>query len=501
MTTKVRAFTLLSLGAPLLAAQAQTAQPALGAAPAAPLSPVEQAIKDIKNPVSWLTWGGDLRFRNEYFNNGQTLTSDPALNPRFAPLHEQDYFRFRGRLWTSITPVENLSLNARVAAEPRVFMKPASFGSYFGQSGAEWRYGIVDNLNVQWKRPLDLPANIIVGRQDLVLGDGWLMVDGTPVDGSWTFFVDAARITYELKDQHTTIDAVGLMQFARPDAWLPTIGSSTDASPAGYFLTDQNEKGAILWVANKSIPTVNVDGYFMYKHDTRVNNPPTGRSGDNADIYTVGARLSGLVQDHWKYSAEGAYQFGEKQDPTINNALLDPKARTSGYRDISAFGVNTKLSYLFKDKLNNQIGLAYEFLSGDDPGTKGDEMFDVLWGRWPRWSEIYNVYSYIPETRVAQTANLHRFGPTYSLTPMKNMDFSLSYYLLFSDEDVPTRANVPTIYSGDNNFRGHYLQAWLKYKFSAHLSGHLWGEVVFPGNYYQDRDTISWLRAEVLLTF
>ena len=44
-------------------------------------------------------------------------------------------------------------------------------------------------------------------------------------------------------------------------------------------------------------------------------------------------------------------------------------------------------------------------------------MFDVLWGRWPRWSELYNIYSYIPESRVGQTANVHRFGPGWSLNP------------------------------------------------------------------------------------
>ena len=46
-------------------------------------------------------------------------------------------------------------------------------------------------------------------------------------------------------------------------------------------------------------------------------------------------------------------------------------------------------------------------------------MFDVLWGRWPRWSEMYNIYSYVHETRVGQTANLIRFGPTWSVNPTK----------------------------------------------------------------------------------
>ena len=120
--------------------------------------------------------------------------------------------------------------------------------TYFERSGMQWRYGIIDTLNVQWKKPLDLPATVTVGRQDINLGDNWLFGDGTPEDGSFTSFLDSARVTVDLKDQHTTIDAIGIVQYARPDAWLPTIGPSTTqgGNPNAYLLTDQNEKGAVL---------------------------------------------------------------------------------------------------------------------------------------------------------------------------------------------------------------------------------------------------------------
>ncbi len=278
-----------------------------------------------------------------------------------------------------------------------------------------------------------------------------------------------------------------------------------------------------LWVANKSLPAANVDGYFIYKQDNRLNSAPEATFGDNAAICTAGGRLSGLVHHHWKYTAEGAYQFGRKQDPELNmggaNPLLGPGAQTTGFRDISAFGVNTKLSYLFKDCWSNQLSVSYEFLSGDHPGTANDEMFDVLWGRWPRWSEMYNIYSYVQETRVGQTANLHRFGPTWSVTPLQNLEFNASYFALFADQEVPTRdldhalsgllgPNPPSPFSGANpgttgggNFRGHYLQAILKYKFSRHLSGHLWSEFLLPGNYYVSHGLVDFLRAEVMVTF
>ena len=528
MTTKAQALTIITLGATLVIASAQTNQTTATAPAAAPLalSSMEQMTQDIKNPFSWLNWGGDLRIRNEYFNNALSLTSAKPGTPggsAFGEVHSQDYFRFRGRLWTAITPTDDLSLNARLAAEPRDFLQPSFSDTYYSQSGMQWRYGIVDNLNVQWKKPLDLPATLTVGRQDIFLGDGWLVGDGSPEDGSFTYFLDAARFTYNLEDQKTTIDAIGIVQYGRPDAWLPTLGPSSSvqttlASPGApyghvepFLLTDQNEKGAILWIANKSVPAANVDAYFIYKHDSALNDYPVSLFTDNADIYTVGSRISGALSDHWKYSAEGAYQFGRKQDANLNlggnNPLLAPSAQTTGFRDLSAFGVNSQLSYLFNDQWKDQLSLSFEFLSGDNPNTKGDEMFDVLWGRWPSWSEMYNVYSYVQETRVGQTANLYRVGPTWNVTPIKDLNFSASYYALFADQAAPTRdfdnleglGNGPFTTTG--TFRGHYLQGVLKYKFSRHMTGHLWSEFLFPGDYYTSNQMMTFLRAEVMFTF
>jgi len=514
------AATLLAIAFVAVTATAQTTATTkmadtTNAGPAASIWTFDEFAKQMKNPTGWFNWGGDFRVRNEYFNSALSLTTDPHLSPLFAPVHEQEYLRYRGRVWASLMPIDTLSFNVRLAAEPREFIRPATMDTFYQSTGMQWRYGIFDNLNVQWKKPLDLPATLTVGRQDIFLGDGWLVGDGTPEDGSFTYFLDSARLTYDLKDQHTTIDAIGIIQYARPDAWLPTIGASgtVPGDPEGLLLTDQNEKGAILWIANKSLPEANLDGYFIYKHDTRLNSPPEASFGDNADIYTLGGRVSGLLDDHWKYSVEGAYQFGEKQDPELNqggsNPLLAPSAQTTGFRDIKAFAVNNKLNYLFKDPWNNQLAFSYEFISGDNSRTGNDEMFDVLWGRWPRWSEMYNIYSYVPESRVGQTANLHRFGPTWSVTPIKDLDFSLSYYALLADQNAPTRAlnqafGLPaadTPFTNNGNFRGHYFQAILKYKFTKNISGHLWSEFLLPGDYYVSRGMVDFLRAEMMFTF
>ena len=526
MTTKSKSLSITALAATLTVVQAQTPTPtssvatptASSPAAAAPeLSPAEQMIKDIKNPVSWMTWGADFRLRNEYYKNAKSI-SNKAVN------NEQDYFRFRPRIWTSITPVDDLSLNVRLTAEPRDYIDPSNSKQFnvaqnpnfgkpgqpkVGYTGVDWSYGIFDQLNIQWKNVLSQPVTLKVGRQDILLGEGWLTGDGTPLDGSWTAYQDAARMTLDLKDAKTTVDVIGLVDYAATDAWLPTINEQHRA------VTDQNDRGAILYVANKSIPEAHLDGYFMYKQDnidaTLLNNPTGGvNQADNAHIYTLGGMLSGLCAEHWKYSLEGAYQFGDIQDKNIVD-VTDPTLRASSkWRDLNAFGVNDKLIYQFNDSLKNQVGIQYEYATGDNPNTKADERFDLLWGRYPRWSDLYG-FTEATEGRVYQTGNLHRFGPTWSIAPIKDMTFTLNYFALFADQEVATRvaAANQALFSntaannGHGNFRGHYLQSIARYRINPHVAAMLQGEVLFPGDFYasQTRPVESFVRAEMLFTF
>ncbi len=472
------------------------AAPPPAGTPAAPkpAPPAPSAFEDFaaksKKPVDWFSWGADLRVRQEYFDTSLSLTSDDALA-------EQNLMRFRGRLWTTFTPMTDLTLNARLAAEPRYFLKDGFAGTYRSdhnnpREGMEWRYGILDNLNVKWNNMFGSPVSMSVGRQDLLFGDfwnWWLVADGTPGDGSWTYFLDSARATVDLKDIKTKIDAVYIYQNARPDEWIPTFDNSWN-----YGLTEQNEQGVILYASNKLLENTTVDAYFIYKRDDA-----EFANGDNADIFTLGARFAGYFADRFHYSVEGAYQFGEKQDPTVRT----PVNVGADERDLSAFGGNAKLSYLFKDRLNNQAHVVFEYLSGDDPDTTGDdEMFDILWGRWPRWSELY-IYSYARETsgKVAQLNNLMRVGAGWTTTPMKNMSLGAYYNALFAPEEVPTRTVAAARFSQDGNFRGHMAQAVLGYTCNKHVKYHVWAELVNQDDYYAQRDLMTFFRWEVSFTW
>ena len=104
---------------------------------------------------------------------------------------------------------------------------------------------IIDNLNLSLKNFLDLPATAIIGRQDMFLGQGWLVADGTPMDGSRTFYFDAARFTYDLAEK-TKLDTIYISNMPNSDWWLKPINDRNK------YVTQEEEQGAILYLTDKS---------------------------------------------------------------------------------------------------------------------------------------------------------------------------------------------------------------------------------------------------------
>ncbi|MGE5608635.1 MAG: alginate export family protein, partial [Bacillota bacterium] len=330
-------------------------QAAEAEAPKAPAAKSEQAavqppvaaekdwVDQVKQPAPWFKWGADERVRQEYIQNPFFFDTDP-------PGHEWNFLRLRSRVWGTLSPAEQIDINARLTWESRYWFTPESRPEPASGNDGPWDWSDVvwDNLNFKVKGVAGEKSSLTVGRQDIILGDGWLVLDGTPLDGSRTIYFDAMRLSLPFEEAKTAVDAIAIQQYSDPDEWLPPIGSRDYPR-----LTEQDETGAVLWVTNKSIKDTELNGYFIYKHDdAQVAN------GDNGDIYTLGTRAVHAFNQHWSAQAEGAYQFGSRENPALFG---------SDETDLSAFGVNSRLTYSFNDEWKNRLGFAFEYLSGDDP--------------------------------------------------------------------------------------------------------------------------------------
>ncbi len=454
------------------AAATPAASPAVTTvAPEAQPAPATTWVDDVKRPVSWLSWGADLRLREVYFDNAITLNGNAAN-------HDRRFERIRGRLWSTITPSEQLDINMRVVWEGRYYGRPSALEGWYG--------GTIqfDNLNFKLKNPGDLPMTLQIGRQDIIMGDGWLVVDASPLDGSRMIAFDAARLTWDFKDVATKLDVIYIDQGGADDRLLNPINDLEEDQ------SEQDERGVILWVNNKSIKSTQLDGYFIYKADEgqgtllrQAGGTTFASPSNDGESYTVGGRIQYDFDDNWKADAQGAAQFGDRNG-----------------RSILAGGAKGAVIYSFNDGWKNQIKGSYEYLSGDDPSTAGqDEAFDPLWGRWPHWSELL-IYTYAAETRLSQVTNLHRLGLGWTAKPIEKVELCANYHFLLADEN--TRAGTAGFSSG-GDVRGHLVTAVMRYKINRHVSGHLTGEVFMPGNYYASPrdDTALFLRAEVVFTF
>jgi hypothetical protein len=458
------------------AARAEFDTPALSIDPAvatldAAATQPKEWVDQVKNPTPWLSWGADERMRIEGFDNAITLNQQ-------APGHEWDFLRYRTRVWASVKPIEEVSLNARMIWEGRYWFEPQQTDEHndprFYKKACDTAQIVIDNLNAKLTIA-PISTTFTVGRQDIVLGDGWLVLEGTPLDGSTTIFFDAFRSTTQFKDANLTMDLIYINQYASPDMWLPTI-NDTDR-----LAIENNERGAIAWFAWKPTKAFELDPYFIYKHDEASLKAVSGQ--DNADIYTFGARAVNNFTDNLMGRVEVAGQFGDKNS-----------------KSLQAAGLLSRLAYNFNDAWRNELRLNAEYLSGS---SDRDKYFDPLWGRWPQFSELF-VYTDAKETRIANTSNLIRFGPGYVVRPYSakdsSLEFEFDYNALFADGNP---INAAPGFVGDGCFRGHLFSAIMRYKINRYMSGHLWSEYFVPGNFYSDanRDNAVFLRAELVLTF
>ena len=429
-------------------------------------------LSGFRNPAPGIEMGLDFRFRTIVARNIDTLNTKASEN-------KWNYQRYRSRWWTKWMLSDDVDLNTRMVWEFRTWDEPARKPQH-----TDFDEILFDRLNVTVRNMFDQPLTGVIGRQDLILGVGWLVLDGTPLDGSRTIFTDAARFTYEFEGKDTKLDMIYIDNAAASDRWLKPVNDRNRA------LTEQDEYGAILYLTNQASEQTKVEAYFMYKNDNPVdiasNNFPTFWSR-KAEIFTFGGALAKKVDENWNYRLEGAIQTGEKG------------ADSSSMQDMEAFGALTNLEYLFNDSTNSSAHIGYEYCSGDDPDSSDIEQFDPLWAEWPRWSELY-IYTYSRETMIAESTNVHRINLGHKFNPNKKWQVCTDYHLLWADEN-PEGTGIAI--SDSSKFRGQLITCWGKYRFSKKLFGHLLGEYFIPGNYYEksNNDDAFFLRFNLEYTF
>ncbi len=392
------------------------------------------------------------RFRFVSWDNAVNL--DDAKTDAFA------FTRHRTHLTFQWLPAAGLELNAKLTNEFRNYMAPKD-------RDFEIHELFVDNLYFKWADLGRIPLTLTLGRQNIMLGEGFVVMDGHALDGSRSIYFNAARADYSFKGDSVLTAFVSYVPDV--DNILPVINDQEQA------LIEQPERGMGLYFTKK-LNKAKAEAYFLRK-DTDSTEARPIESGIN----TFGARITVPLMTNLSFCGEGAFQSGSYGD-----------------FDRSAFGGYFHLDYSFSDSipLVKTLTVGGIALSGDDPETERHEGWDPLFSRWPKWSESY-IYTLIRENGVANWSNLNSIygGLIFQFSPY--IDLKVTQHFLGAFQE----ANE-VFPGGTGNYRGSLLIGRLNVKIDKHLGGHFVWEHFNPGDYYfSGSDSFNWLRFELMLKF
>lgn len=424
-----------------------------------------------------LTAGGDFRLRQEYFDH-IPIRVDPPGETRGGL---NNYMRFRTRLWARYDLNDNIGVYGRVANE---------FRHYFDPDNETWDFPdevIVDNLYLDVKKLLsDESLSLRIGRQDLFFmpgrpfGNGRLLLEGTPKDGSRTIYFDAVRATWVKGD--ATVDLLGI--YNQHKAGL-LILNDQDRDLTGFTSADNNitESGAGIYTTYKGVKNLGLELYYFFKNESQ------GMNGTNKmarlELSTIGGRLMPTFNDMFSGNLELAYQLGDRQGQDVSGYMIDALV---------------KCEFLKESAAKPWASIGVLCLSGNDPSTGDDEGWNPLWARYPQWgSADLLAYSYDADG-AARWSNLTLPYVSAGLTVTKDSKFSAMLGQLSANEnDGPGTGKQRGLYAGAKVEITLAKGALLK---KDELKGHLAAEIFDPGNYYMSgRDTACFLRWELAYSF
>lgn len=414
----------------------------------------------VSEKPSKITFSFTERIRLEAWDNTTDLNNLGTAN--------NAYMRFRTSVGMQWKVTDDLLFNAKVTNEFRKYIAPKT-------NRFHWNELFFDNLYMKVSNIL--PGTLIIGRQDISLGEGFIIKDGTPGDGSRSVYFNAVKFDWMI-DKTNTLTLLAMYQ-PYEDNIFPILNGldieTSSQSQNSYRVEEQTESGAGAYYSGDFGKT-NVQGYYFWKNikfDEKKIVPESA-------IHTFGSRIKTSFADALTFTGEAALQFG-----------------TFGAFNRSAYGGYAYLDYktsLEPALLPKTATVGTIVLSGDDVSTTDYEGWDPLFSRWPKWSDSY-VYTQGKEFgRTSYWSNLFDLYFKLEFSLMKDLDLTLQHHILTSlQKSVKT-----SLLSGDGTSRGNLSIVKLGYKMSPNVNGRIIWEYLEPGSYYfKGADNYNWFQIEM----
>jgi|WetSurMetagenome_2_1015567.scaffolds.fasta_scaffold00042_10 hypothetical protein len=426
--------------------------------------------------------GGSIRLRQEIWTNTVFLgAKNSATGGPFQ--YDRDFFRLRVSLWGQADIGKNFDVYAKLTTEPKYNLGPyhqtvvgESHGQYTDQDEV-----IVDNLYITGKKLLNGVLDVRVGRQDFmspddIYGEGFLIMDGTPGDGSRSFYFNAAKFRFNITPQNS-VDVVYITD-SDTDTLMPSLHPAISGNSLYIsnrrLLNTSHEQGVILYSRNKFSDIATFDPYYIYKvEDGFLTNP-------RLKLHTFGGRAT-VNYKGWRAKGELAYQFGEYDKSSVYPDGID-RTGLGGY-------------FFFGRKFEEvpgkpEIDLGVVYYSGDNrnDGANKRSAFDPLFARFPSWNELL-VYTLIPENSAKYANGVPGYWTNLAIAMIKGKvgiskttALTATYQYLMAPEK--TSGLNPDMFSNDSRDRGHLFTGILTQNIMKNLDGMLQFEYFIPGKFY-----------------
>lgn len=420
----------------------------LVAAAGAPVLPAQTAAERA------FTWGFEQRVRSENWDNILDYNGElPDL---------RNQVRYRTRLWANLPVTRDIDLYAGLNQETNQVIR----------TRAPWRFdeAIVENAYVDFKRLFTDGLSLRVGRQNLIRGEGWLILEGNPFDGSRSIYFNAFDFAYSWKK--SKLEVIGILN-PKTDRFLPRVPDRHRP------LIEWDERAIGLYYTDRNSPRTSLESYYFYKTETRDSRGP-GNPQYQPDrrFHTAGGRIVHSATATLDLAGELALQWG-RQDPDSS---------------IAAWGGYGYAKRRFGGPLKPYLQAGWWGFSGDNPGTAGKiEGWNPLFGRWPKWSELY-IYTQWKEVGVAYWTNLGMWQGEAGFSPSGAVDCRATFYRMDAFHPFPGSSAV----YGRGTQRGNMYQGRVDLRVGRHWSGHVLWEHMLPGGFYSAKTPGYFLRFEVI---
>jgi|WetSurMetagenome_2_1015567.scaffolds.fasta_scaffold00320_22 hypothetical protein len=421
--------------------------------------------------------GGSIRLRQEIWTNTVALGTNQTSQK------DRNYFRLRVSLWGQADVGKYFDAYARITTEPKYYLGPyhpgitgESHGQYTDQDEV-----FADNIYISGKKLFNGLVDFRVGRQDFLspddmYGEGFLIMDGTPGEGSRSFYFNAAKVRFNI----TKENSVDLVYINDPDTdtFMPSLHPRITGNPlyigGRKLLTASHEQAVVVYGRNKFGKMFTFDPYYIYKiEDGFLTNP-------RLKLHTFGGRVTANYEG-WRAKGELAYQFGKYDSNRTYTEGID-RTGLGGY---AFFGRKFEET---PGKPEIDIGAVY--YSGDNPNDNSNKRtaFDPLFSRFPSWNELY-VYTLVPENSARYANNIPGYWTNMviymikgKVNVTKTTALTLTYQYLMAAET--TSGLSSSEFSNKSKDRGHLPTAILNQNIMKNLDGMLQFEYFVPGKFY-----------------